>query len=341
MSDALAWPKPPSAEPIRGEFYVRVARVIRHTEEVSGYLLERLDGQALPTAEAGAHIDIYLPGDLARSYSLCGDPARSAEGYEIAVKREEHGRGGSRALHQWAREGQLLRIGRPRNLFALAAQAPHHRLLGGGIGVTPLVAMAHSLHARGASFDLHVFVRSADHLPLRAALQAAPWCERVTVHRDDAPETRADPATLVAMAPTGAHIYYCGPEGFMDRLREACHDWPAERVHFEHFGAPPKAAPPRTDAGTDAGAEAGFELILARRQRRLHVPPGKSIAMVLHGAGIPVDTVCEQGICASCITPYLDGTPDHQDSCLTEDERATHVAVCCARALTPTLTLDI
>ena len=66
-----------------------------------------------------------------------------------------------------------------------------------------------------------------------------------------------------------------------------------------------------------------------------------SVAMVLHGAGIPVDTVCEQGICASCITPYLDGTPDHQDSCLTEEERATHVAVCCARSLTPTLTLDI
>lgn len=338
VSDALTCTSPPAPACTRGEFTVRIARVVRHTDEVSGYFLERADGGlALPPAEAGAHIDVFLPGDLARSYSLCGDPGRSGAGYEIAVKREDQGRGGSRALHQWARMGQLLRIGRPRNLFALAAQAPHHRLLGGGIGVTPLVAMAHSLHARGASFDLHVFVRSAQHLPLRAALEAAPWRERVTVHRDDAPETRADPATLVAMAPTGAHIYYCGPEGFMERLREACHDWPAERVHFEHFGAPQKAAPNSAEADT----EAGFELILARRQQRLHVPAGKSIAMVLHGAGIAVDTVCEQGICASCITPYLDGTPDHQDSCLTEDERATHVAVCCARALTPTLTLDI
>lgn len=325
VSDALACTSPPAPVCTRGEFTVRIARVLRHTNEVSGYFLERADGLALPLAEAGAHIDVFLPGDLARSYSLCGDPARSGEGYEIAVKREDQGRGGSRALHQWAREGQLLRIGRPRCLFSLAPEAPHHRLLGGGIGVTPLVAMAHSLHARGASFDLHVFVRSAGHLPLRGALETAPWRERVSVHRDDAPETRADPAALVAMAPTGAHIYYCGPEGFMERLREACHDWPAERVHVEHFAAPPTAAPPPADAG--------FELILARRQQRLHVPPGKSIARVLHGAGIPVDTVCEQGICASCITPYLDGRPDHQDSCLTEDERATHVAVCCARAL--------
>lgn len=334
MSDALVCPSPSSAACTRGDFSVRVSRVERHTDEVSAYYLQRADGQALPPAEAGAHIDVFLPGDLARCYSLCGDPARSAEGYEIAVKREDQGRGGSRALHQWAREGQLLRIGRPRNLFPLAAEAPHHRLLGGGIGVTPLVAMAHTLHARGASFDLHVFVRSAAHLPLRAALEGAPWRDRVRVHRDDAPEARGDPAALVAQAPAGAHVYCCGPEGFMARLREACRDWPAERVHVEHFGAPSQEA-------SAAAAEAGFELILARRQQRLHVPPGKSIAMVLHGAGIPVDTVCEQGICASCITPYLDGRPDHQDSCLTDEERATHVAVCCARALTPTLTLDL
>lgn len=331
--DTLAPSATLSADPTRGEFTVRVARVQRHTAEVSGYRLERCDGQALPAAEAGAHIDLYLPGGLARSYSLCGEPALSAEGYEIAVKREDAGRGGSRAVHEHLREGRLLRIGRPRCLFPLAPQAPHHRLLGGGIGVTPLVAMAHALHARGAAFDLHVFVRSAEHLPLRAALDAAPWRGRVTVHRDDAPATRTDPAALVAQAPAGAHLYYCGPEGFMAALREASRDWPAERVHFEHFGAPPKEVAP--------GADAGFELILARRQQRLHVPAGKSIAMVLHGAGIPVDTVCEQGICASCITPYLDGTPDHQDSCLTDEERATHVAVCCARALTPTLTLDI
>lgn len=322
-----------SADPTRGEFTVRVARVQRHTAEVSAYRLERCDGQPLPAAEAGAHIDLYLPGDLARSYSLCGEPALSAQGYEIAVKREAGGRGGSRAVHEQLSEGRLLRIGRPRNLFPLAPEAPHHRLLGGGIGVTPLVAMAHALHARGAAFDLHVFVRSAEHLPLRAALEAAPWRARVTVHTDDAPTTRAEPAALVAQAPAGAHLYYCGPEGFMAALREACRDWPAERVHFEHFGTPEKPAP--------AGADAGFELILARRQQRLQVPPGKSIALVLHGAGIPVDTVCEQGICASCITPYLDGQPDHQDSCLSDEERATHLAVCCARSLTPTLTLDI
>jgi len=333
VSDALACPAPSSTDATRGEFTVRVTRVVRHTKEVSEYYFEQADGQPLPQAEAGAHVDVYLPGGLARSYSLCGDPARSREGYQIAVKREDQGRGGSRALHQWAREGQLLRIGRPRCLFALAPQAEHHLLLGGGIGVTPLVAMAHSLHARGARFDLHVFVRSAEHLPLRAAWEGAAWRDRVHVHQDDAPATRTDPAALVAQAPAGSHLYYCGPEGFMAALREASRDWPAERVHFEHFSAPPTSATPAADAG--------FELILARRQQRLQVPPGKSIAMVLHGAGIPVDTVCEQGICASCITPYLDGTPDHQDSCLTEEERATHVAVCCARSLTPTLTLDI
>jgi vanillate monooxygenase ferredoxin subunit len=327
---------PSAPSPARGDLTIRVARVVRHTDEVSSYVLQRVDGQPLPACEAGAHVDVHLPGGLVRSYSLCGDPTRTTESYEIAVKREDNGRGGSRALHMWVREGEILRIGMPRNQFRLAPDAPHHLLLAGGIGVTPLVSMAHALHARGASFTLAVFARSAQHLPLARALDHAPWRDRVQVHFDDVPSpTKA--ATVVAQAPAGSHVYFCGPEGFMAHVRDACQTWPAERVHFEYFSAPAKtaaAAAPPTEAG-------GFEVRLARRQQRLQVVPGKSIAQVLQSAGIPVDTVCEQGICGSCLTPYLDGTPDHQDMCMTEAERATHVAICCARSHSPTLTLDL
>ncbi|WP_066271332.1 PDR/VanB family oxidoreductase [Hydrogenophaga palleronii] len=310
--------------------------MLRHTSEVSGFVLQRIDGHPLPTCEAGAHIDVYLPGDLVRSYSLCGDPARSHEAYEIAVKREDRGRGGSRAVHSWVREGEILRIGAPRNLFPLAPQAPHHLLLGGGIGMTPMVAMAHALHARGEPFTLAVFARSAAYLPLKNVLDTAPWRDRVQTHFDDAP-VRTSPASLVAAAPAGSHAYYCGPEGFMQHVREACQHWPAERVHFEYFNAPPKSEA----ASAAAPATAGFEVVLARSQKRLTVGPEQNIAHVLQSAGVRVDTVCEQGICGSCITPYLDGTPDHQDFCLTEDERATHIAICCSRSRTPTLTLDL
>jgi len=324
---------PPNGPAPRGDLTIRVARVVRHTDEVNSYVLQRIDGLPLPACEAGAHVDVYLPGGLVRSYSLCGDPTRTTESYEIAVKREDTGRGGSRALHMWVREGEILRIGLPRNQFRLAPNAAHHLLLGGGIGVTPLVSMAHALHALGAPFTLAVFARSSKHLALCGTLDHAPWRRNVQVHFDSVPSPTR-PSSVIAQAPAGSHVYFCGPEGFMTHVREACQSWPAERVHFEYFSAPtqPQAAPAQT---------AGFEVLLARRQLRLPVAPGKSIAHVLQGAGVAVDTVCEQGICGSCLTPYLDGTPDHQDACMTEAERATHVAICCARSHSPTLTLDL
>lgn len=309
---------------------------MRHTDEVSSYVLQRIDGEPLPACEAGAHVDVFLPGDLVRSYSLCGDPTRTTESYEIAVKREDSGRGGSRALHMWVREGEILRIGKPRNQFRLAPDAPHHLLLGGGIGVTPLVSMAHALHALGASFTLAVFARSAQHLALRSVLDNAPWRDRLKVHFDNVPAP-INAATLVEQAPAGSHVYFCGPEGFMTHVRTACQTWPAERVHFEYFSAPAKTDAP--DAAPEK--DTGFEVVLARSQQRLQVAPDQSIAHVLQRAGIRVDTVCEQGICGSCITPYTDGTPDHKDMCLSEAERATHVAICCSRSRSATLTLDL
>lgn len=87
--------------------------------------------------------------------------------------------------------------------------------------------------------------------------------------------------------------------------------------------------------------EQAFELVLARSQMRLPVEPGESMADVLQLAGIAIDTLCEQGVCGTCATRWLDGAPDHRDSCLSPEEQQTHVAVCCARSHGPTLTLDL
>lgn len=94
-------------------------------------------------------------------------------------------------------------------------------------------------------------------------------------------------------------------------------------------------------ATAPAATEHPFELVLARSQMRLPVAPGESMADVLQLAGVAIETLCEQGVCGTCVTRWLDGTPDHRDSCLSADEQATHVAVCCARSHSPTLTLDL
>lgn len=84
-----------------------------------------------------------------------------------------------------------------------------------------------------------------------------------------------------------------------------------------------------------------FELVLARSQMRLPVEPGESMADVLQLAGIAIDTLCEQGVCGTCVTRWLDGAPEHRDSCLSAEEQRTHLAVCCARSQGATLTLDL
>ena len=87
--------------------------------------------------------------------------------------------------------------------------------------------------------------------------------------------------------------------------------------------------------------EQGFELVLLRQGLRLPVEPAERITDVLQLAGVPIETVCEQGICGTCVTRWTAGDPEHHDRCLTVEERSTHVALCCARNRGATLTLDL
>jgi ferredoxin len=84
-----------------------------------------------------------------------------------------------------------------------------------------------------------------------------------------------------------------------------------------------------------------FVVRLARSGRELGVPPDRSIVDVLRAAGIEVETSCEQGVCGTCRTRYLEGSPDHRDFVLTDGEQATDVMICCARSFAPVLVLDL
>ena len=84
-----------------------------------------------------------------------------------------------------------------------------------------------------------------------------------------------------------------------------------------------------------------FTLVLARSQRELAVGAGESMVDMLQLAGVAVETLCEQAVCGTYVTRWLDGEPEHHDACLREDERRTHLTVCCARSLSERLTLDL
>ncbi len=315
---------------------MRLLRVVERREETAGiasFLLEAADGPALPAAPPGAHLEFQLPAGLSRAYSLCGAP-EDAGRWRIAVQREHGGRGGSRWWHEAVTPGAVIAAAGPNDRFPLDLDAPFSLLMAGGIGLTPLVAMAEALAARGRDFALHVSVRSRSRLAFATRLAQPRFAGRVTVHADD--ERGGQPPdlpALLARRPAGARLYVCGPAGFMDAVRQAARacGWPEDALRWEAFAAGP------------AAGDRPFRLLLARSGRAVDVPAGRSAAQALQDAGIGLPTSCEQGVCGTCLTPVLAGEVDHRDLFLAPAEQAAHdrFLPCCSRARGPQLTVDL
>lgn len=314
---------------------VRVARKSAETADISTFELVRVDGAPLPAFAAGSHIDVAAPGGLVRQYSLCNDP-KERDRYVIGVLKEAGGRGGSRAMHDAVREGDMLRISAPKNHFALAHGAPRSLLLAGGIGVTPILCMAERLAATGAQFAMHYCARSAARMAFRKRIEDSAFADRVRFHFDDgAASQKLDIPALFGTDDGGLHVYVCGPKGFMDAALGAARQagWAKERLHYEFFSA---------DASPVAGNTA-FEVKLASSGRVIAVPADQTVVQALAGAGVSVSTSCEQGVCGTCLTRVLEGEVEHRDMFLTKDEQAANdqFTPCCSRAKSACLVLDL
>jgi len=294
-------------------------------------------GGSLPPFTAGAHIDVHLRNGLIRQYSLCSDP-REHSVYRLGVLRDAESRGGSIAVHEDLTTGAPLRIGSPRNHFPLAASASHHVLVGGGIGVTPMLAMAWALHAEGKSFELHYCARNQESAAFVEELQAVPWKQQVRMYFGDKLKAGGfEPMQVLRSAPEGRHVYVCGPQGFMAWVMEEASQagLGSAEIHREYFSAPTSSegnAPDRP-----------FEVIASRSGRTTTVAAGQTLLSALRSIGVQVPVSCEEGVCGTCACTVLEGTPDHRDAYLTEEERAANdqIMVCCSRSSTDRLVLDI
>jgi ferredoxin-NADP reductase/nitrite reductase/ring-hydroxylating ferredoxin subunit len=337
--EAIEIPRSLPAEPVPGgsvaarpaAHRVRIARKWSPAAEIAAFRLESI-GTALPDFEAGAHIDVHLPNGLIRQYSLTNSPGDHAA-YVIGVKREPDSSGGSSTLHDSVREGDVLAISDPHNNFRLTRGAKDTLLIAGGIGITPLLAMARSLARSTRNFHLHYFVRSPQHAAFREDL--APLAGRFTIYEAlDAAATRSRLEALLATRPDGGHVYICGPAPMLEAARSIAEtaDWPEDSVHFEYF----------KNARTIDSSSA-FEVALARSAMTLRVPGGKTIVEVLRENGVFVPTSCEQGACGTCMTAVLDGVPDHQDVFLSKAEQASGACMmpCVSRAKSARLVLDL
>ncbi|MFB4319498.1 PDR/VanB family oxidoreductase [Actinomadura sp. 21ATH] len=307
-------------------------RLIRSTWLAEGVVqLEFADpaGAELPAWEPGAHLTLHLPSGHAREYSLCGDPADRYR-YAVAVQRDAASRGGSACVHDRLRVGETIEVDGPKNNFALE-DAPAHVLIAGGIGVTPVKAMAEALERRGGAWRLFYCGRS------RAGMAFADRLERlaggtVTLHADDECGGLPDLDKVLADLPGGALVYCCGPEPLLAAV-EAAIDDPA-RLRVERFRAPQAPAAGRA-------ADAPFDVVCGGR--RFTVRPGASILDTLREGGLQVPSSCEEGVCGTCETRVLAGEPDHRDHLLTDDERAAgeSMMLCVSRSRGPELVLDL
>jgi ferredoxin-NADP reductase len=314
----------------RLQLQVRAIRL--EAQAIFSFELADPDGRRLPEVQAGAHVDVHLAGGLVRPYSLAGDPQDRSR-WRLGVLREAQGRGGSQAMHEALRVGDMLTLGPVRNAFPLRDGQGHCILLAGGIGITPLKSMAHALLARGQSFELHYCARGLQQAAFAEELRALAG-ERLHLHFDGGDPARGlDIAALLRDPVPGAQVYYCGPAGFMQACADASGHWPAGSVHCEHF-KPPQAAPSDLPEGA-------FEVRLARSGATLQVGAEQTIVRAIELSGRRVPTSCLSGLCGSCKVDYLEGEVDHRDYILDDAERSRCLTVCVSRARGKTLVLDL
>jgi ferredoxin-NADP reductase len=227
----------------------------------------------------------------------------------------------------------VLAISEPRNNFPLRRDAVRTIFIAGGIGVTPLLAMAQALSHANLGYALHYFARSREDVAFADRLAALG--ERISMHLGLSPAgTEESIRSLLSDRRRHDQIYVCGPPPMLDATRRIASElgWPVSDVHFEYF---------KNNNSVDRSSS--FEIALARSVVTLEVPAGKSILEVIRAGGVSIPSSCEQGACGTCIAAVLEGEPDHQDVYLNDAEKrsGTKIMTCVSRAKSARLVLDL
>lgn len=310
-------------------FQVVVSQIVEAADGVRILVLTDPSGAPLPDWGPGAHCDLLLPNGLERQYSLCGDAGRLEE-WRVAVLREPESRGGSSYVHARLFAGDRFKVRGPRNEFPLV-DSPAYLFVAGGIGITPLLPMVREVAARGADWSLVYGGRRGGSMAFLDEL--AEFGERVTVWPEDV-RGLIDLPGLLAVPRPNTTVYCCGPGVLIDAVEAQCSEWPVGTLHVERF---------RPKDGALDGPATSFEVRLDASGLSLTVAGSQSIADVVEAAGIDIMTSCREGTCGTCETTVLEGVPDHRDSLLTDEEKASNetMMICCSRSHSPVLVLDL
>jgi reductive dehalogenase len=311
----------------------KVSRVHEMTADVTKFEFQSFDGSDLPEWTAGAHLDVVVTPDYLRQYSMSGDPSDRST-FQIGVLREDEGRGGSKMMHRIFNEGRRVFISKPINHFELDETATKTFLMGGGIGVTPMIAFAHRLHAMGKNFAFHYCASKMANAGYLDDLKTVPWADKIHLHFSDQ-GSRADLDVVLSGYQNGWHVYTCGPDRFMNGVIEAAErlGFPEDARHLEYF-----SVPEIPDYVNHA-----FTVKLSKSGKEFDIPADKSISDVLVENGVHVDVKCSDGICGVCKCGYSGGDVEHRDWVLSKSQKEREIVTCQSRAADPDgeITLDL
>ncbi|GGO29835.1 hypothetical protein GCM10010116_59790 [Microbispora rosea subsp. aerata] len=295
-------------------------------------------GSSSDHADAADHSGFPAPNgsaDGAAGLSSAADQSGSGYPltYQIAVRREAASRGGSRYIHEELRVGDRLTMRGPRNHFRLSPDADRYVFVAGGIGITPIIAMADHVRSTGKPYEIHYCGRDLASMAFLDRLERD-HAEHLRVY-PGAEGIRLDVAALLAEPVKGAQVYACGPGRLLTALEEAMRHWPEDSLRVEHFTA--------TRQALDPDREHEFDVELRDSGRTIRVAADQTVLDALRAAGVDVRSDCEEGLCGSCQVSVLDGEVDHRDLVLTKAERAagTAMMICCSRARGTKLTLAL
>ncbi|MFC7291381.1 PDR/VanB family oxidoreductase [Hirschia litorea] len=311
--------------------------IVKSRKELPGQVvsleLGTHDNSNLTAFSAGAHIDVHTKSGCIRQYSLWGSPEDTTV-YKLGVLKELESRGGSRSIHDDIEIGDQLFVSEPRNHFPLVEASQRNILIGGGIGITPILSMAYQLQAEGKDFSLHYCVMDQSKSAFWDVISSSAFADKAHLHcshSNDAPSFDID--ADIPQWEEGTHLYTCGPSGFMDWILSG-----AEAKGYE------SAYRHKEDFGADVDTSGDTFTVEARKSGvTVEVKDGQTIASVLKAAGVDIDVSCEEGVCGTCLSDVLEGDPDHRGEYLTDEEKVAGdvILVCCSRSKSPKLVLDL
>jgi ferredoxin-NADP reductase/predicted pyridoxine 5'-phosphate oxidase superfamily flavin-nucleotide-binding protein len=313
---------------------LKVTAIEQKTAHIKLFKLMSNDGGILPAFEPGSHlpIEVNLPDNkkTLRHYSITSS-SHDNRFYEIAVQQEIQGGGGSNYMHEQLRIGHQIKSKSPINDFPLSSPGKHHILIAGGIGITPIISMLRHLVDNNESFELHYSVKRTSDAIFVKELDRLAGKNGHFYFSQEVNTSRIDLKTILEKNKKTSHVYVCGPVGLIQSTKDMAtkNDWHASNIHFESFGSAIQVN------------NKAVEVKLKKSGQVIVIDPKETILDGLIAAKVSIPFECKRGECGMCTTEYVEGTPDHRDTFLTQDEKVHSICPCVSRAKSHSITLNL